>query len=551
MVLPNYQRRRLTEFLVKCALDDELPDEIRAQALVSLAKLRLNTGEIVNQVLAVLRVSNKEEVRQGLYYFLYNSDYLDENIDVFLEGVKLTTSYDVERHLNIGIEKATSAESVKKIVTYFMNNPKDLKRRYLDSERCISSIAKNAADVYQDDAEVFALVTGLFIALVMESLNKESSLLTRFFDQTGTRLRAFQAIFAERAKIKYPAPILATLADPECLQFFAQQYVEGNVSENEVWQFQQYLGHKNRDLYLPFNKLINEKSGNRFEFQEGKDTDSERKQRLRDDVNLLFDKQAFIEEIKRVFYTEKKEALTADDLVDIAVEHWQESYFSDLALYKLRDIADYKSTQSKNAKEGKVDESTDEGAGESSEAITLEIALAEIHKWDWDWFTISKIYDYFESNRDVELTQEQKDWIANWCISHLNQVDFKKALVTKADGATASHLAIYLWYFAGKLRLEYPEEVLLDLLSFDWVEGHQMRGIGYIEDQLSKSIITKRILENLKAGIENNDVLENHIDYCRRNRILDVVPFALPVIADTKRAYFVRDVALKTVLELS
>ena len=61
-----------------------------------------------------------------------------------------------------------------------------------------------------------------------------------------------------------------------------------------------------------------------------------------------------------------------------------------------------------------------------------------------------------------------------------------------------------------------------------------MEGIKYLEERLSKIEITDRILRNLRAGIESNDVLKNHIDYCMRNRIKEVLPFALNEIAKAR-----------------
>ena len=502
--IPKYQRQRLEELLMRLAINSELEEYLQGRTLMTLANLGFNTQDIANQILPALQVSNKDDVRQGLYYLLYNSDYLDEYIDVFLQGVKTPGNHEVERSLVSGIEKATSEQSVKKIIAYFMNNPEYLKKRHFFSEKAITAVTENAL-AYSKNREIFALVTGLFIALVIARLEKEAKILIRFFDQTDTRLLAFQNIFEQRHNITFPPPILAILADSDCIRFFAQQYKGKNISDNEVWQFQAYLGHKNNDLSLPFNKLINEVSGNKFVFQQSRDTNAEQEQRRQNDINLLFNKNAFLEEIRKVFNTEKKESLSEDDLINIETEQWENPRFSDLALHTLYDIAN--AAQSRNA--------------------TLEGTISLIKSWDWNLFTVSKLHEYFENNQGIVISQAQKDWIADWCYSNLHNVDFKTELIKESNSTRASYLAIYLWYFLRKLNLRYPEDVLLDLLSFDWVENHGVHGFQYIEERLSNVKIQARVLHNLNEGIEIDNVLSNHFDYCKRHKVTSGYPVRL------------------------
>ena len=105
------------------------------------------------------------------------------------------------------------------------------------------------------------------------------------------------------------------------------------------------------------------------------------------------------------------------------------------------------------------------------------------------------------------LTQEQKNCVAQWCYSKLDKVEFKNALETKTkDSSSASWFSIILWYFLRKLGLTYPKEVLLDMTSYDWIEGSQYVGIEYLETLVSKHELTTRILQNLEDGIQNNHV---------------------------------------------
>lgn len=535
--IPHSQRQRTSQFLVRCALDDNRGEQVQKQALIALADLKINSQEVINQIVPVLYSSDSTWVRFGLYYFLYNSDHLDENIEILLEGIKYvrfhsSTSRETrlaneQWHLKIGLEKAKSPSAIRRIIAYFKEHPRGLDDAYF--EESISVIAENAANSYSKEPLLFESVIDLFGVLVREHLEKEAKKFIYFFDKTDTRLQAFKKVFAQRSGNKEDClVILATLADTKCIEFFVDQYEEYNITDDVIWTFQDYLGWKNHYLYLPFNKLINEKSGNKFILPPKRDFDKEIKQRRQRDIDLLFDKEAFLKEIKLIFATEQKQTFTSKDLLTVETHRWDNPYFSDLAIHALQEIA-------------------------GNQTVSFETVIQVVNHGDrWDLFCIGKIYGYLESNQEAVLSKKQKDWIANWCIRNLNKVNFKKALLTEANNRfSTSYLAIYLWYFLKKLNLTYPQNVLLDLLSFNWFEGHQRCGIKYLEGQLSEVEITARILENLQEGIENNDVLKNHIDYCKRHNIKEVLPFALHEIADPTRDNEGRQVALETFCEIS
>jgi hypothetical protein len=278
---------------------------------------------------------------------------------------------------------------------------------------------------------------------------------------------------------------------------------------------------------LFFNKEINKKSGNKFILPPERDYDKERKLRKQRDIELLFNKQDFLDEVKLVFDTEGKATFTSKELINVESERWDNPYFSDLAIRKLRDIA-------------------------GDKPLSADAAILIIESWDWDWFCVSNIYNYLSHDEELTLTEIQKQWVEDWCYAHLEKIDFTKALVVKKPGQiSASWLAIFLWYFLQKLNLDYPKEVLLDMISFDWPHGHQMGGIEYLEERLSKFEMTERILKNLHEGIKSNDVLKNHIDYCMRNRIKEVLPFAVNEIANKNRNDEVRQISLQVYLEMS
>ena len=539
------QKQRATQLLLKCALGKQNEgkhesEEVQAQALIALARLKLNSKEIIDQIVLKLAPSSSDFVRFGLYYFLHKSEYLDEYIDVFLEGIQYVgfkvsngSSNAINNarlgeelwNLKVGLEKAKSPEAIKKILSYFAQNFEHLHHTTL--ETTLSVVAENAAVAYSNEPKILELAIELLSILIKEYRRDEIQHFIRFFDITNTRLQVFEKIFAQRTDKDHAMSVLSTLANPSCLEFIVQQYEIGQIADKDVWLFQNLLGLNNPDLYMSFNELINKKSGNKFSLPPRRDFEEERTLRRTQDINLLFHKEEFIRQLKLIFEKEQKQTFTSDEIIKVMTQRWENQYFSDLAIYTLLQIA-------------------------KKQPVSLDNIAQIVNGWNWNWFCISKLYDYFESNKDLSITDEQRAWISEWCYSNLNKVDFKIALITKSSRqCSAGHLAIYLWYFLRKFDLKYPHNVLLDMLSFDWVEGHQMVGIKYLEDRLPKTEMTERVLKNLKDRIQNSDVLKNHLDYCMRNKLKECLPYAIAEISNNNRNYDVRKAALDAITEIS
>jgi len=178
----------------------------------------------------------------------------------------------------------------------------------------------------------------------------------------------------------------------------------------------------------------------------------------------------------------------------------------------------------------------------------METVKAANNNWDWDWFCIREIYEKMQMHEELELPQDQQKWIAEWCRSNLGKVDFKTA-IQKTDERNFSIRwnAIYIWYFFRKFNLEYPKYILLDMLSFDYDRG----GIEYLENHIEETDMTSRILDNIKEGIIVDDVLKNHIEYCKRHRVRDVIKYALKEMINPGRDDEIRRISLETICELS
>ena len=522
--IPLTERNEVKGFLIKYVLDSNCSELVQNHALRCLSVKNFDSKETIDQIVSILKLSEIESIRSGLYYLLSNSDHIDEYIDVFLYGVNFVFDRDVLSgselmYLLKGLNNTKSPESIKKILTFFTNNMEYLDRLYHQDE---IPFLNNSADAYLEDSSILDSCLEL---LKVYSLNygylNRNKILLNFFEMTGTRLDAFKKLYSNRSEEKHPFMVLADLADLSCLEFIIEEHKEDKITEDEMWNFKHLLNFTNKEMSILFNNLTNVNFGNRFIPPQEVDSDGE-KRSVPNDIDLLFNKELFIEEVEGVFETDAIQEFTSEELSLLRIN----PNFSNLVIHTLIKVA-------------------------NEETVSLKIALDYINKLDWDLFCVDEIYYKLERSEEINFSDNQKKIISDWCISQLSNVDFKQSISKNGKSVNANRITIILWRFLREFSFLYPTSTLLDMISFDWFEKGDLVGIEYLEMQLDFQDMKKRVLENLDEGIEIDFVLSNHIVFCKKHNIKDIIEYSLDIIVDENRDYGTRKLALDTTSEMS
>ena len=150
-----------------------------------------------------------------------------------------------------------------------------------------------------------------------------------------------------------------------------------------------------------------------------------------------------------------------------------------------------------------------------------EFDVTMIDKYDWNLIILSEAYSMLKDENTIIVSDFQIKMIDSICKEHLNKVNFREAIKFNSDGSqTIQRICVYLWFFRNKFNLVFEENILLDMLSFDWLfDKYNYFGIQYIIENVSKEKVEKRIIENIKNKDMHQSVLINHINYCINNKI--------------------------------
>ena len=166
---------------------------------------------------------------------------------------------------------------------------------------------------------------------------------------------------------------------------------------------------------------------------------------------------------------------------------------------------------------------------------------------DSNLYLIKKIKEIIQSkrrnrlNKSIKITKQQYTFIDKWCQDFIETINLEsESLIDKEE-------CDLIWYFRNLLNLNFPDEVLLELLEVDGTMNinEQYYGIDYICKKLDKSTVEKRIIQNIEKGIEIEQIRKNHFIYAIDNRLKKVYPIIEEYLLDNNRNNYFRKEILK------
>jgi len=521
----------LRNLLIEFAKDENENQNVRYISFHALSCLKMASSDTID-ALKHLKDSNNDRVLSGLYYLIKESEHADQYVDILLTGIHKTSSLsgskkfpsvDISWDLMQGIEKIHSVEGIKKTIRHFILNPEDL--REFDIERLMEKIVNNAINAYEVDNSIYNEMTKLTKITSKERMDKAIFKIQLFFQKTGTTFNLFKEVYEEGIEKNYR--LLASIADEQCVDFLTKQYLGGNITDTNVCTFINFLSFKNRERYDNLLNTINEKTNNKFLPPPSRDYKNEKKERMKRKIEIIFDKNEFLKEVEKIFDGEGKEEISFEDIENLLIESYDIDKYNEFVMQELS----YYLERNKDIK------------------WKLDNLKNKINQCDYEWFAIERVFNLLYHGSKLELSKEQIAVIKDYCLKNLKKVDFEDALKPTDEGVATSKFATMLWCFLRKFDFVYPEEVLLDMLSFDSIEDQQYVGIDYLESKLPSEKIRDRILDNLNSGIKVEAVLKNHINYCKKYQLIEARDQLFNIIKNPEIKIENRLLALETVVD--
>jgi len=526
------QNDAVAEVLTTLIFDDGRQGYERSRAILALAEHELQSDDLTNRLMLKFKDSDDSWIRYSMYVYLITSVFLDSNIDFFLDGLKYNVyGRSDNQSIRVGNERFELFNGITKISTLdaFVKVIEYIERKYNeDSEHIDDNLIKNILIVaekfyYRGEEVVFEHIFKLFVNSKRYENNKD---ILNFFDNTDTRIKAFIKLAQENNLEK--VYLLEDISNDKCIHELTILYKDGKIDGQIVIEFAK-MAIRDTDELDGLVALIKEKTGVQITRRAYYDNAKWRKKGMQSFFDALFNKAEFQGLIDDVVRLGGKPNITRKEAKRLPYKLFREHE----DLREVKGCICY----------GWKDE-------------TQEIA-ASLETVDWVNFQIWEILKVLEDKQvKVDISEQQKEYIKSLCDSYLASGDFIEEVEFNDDGSiTWPNWVPAIIYFAMYFDFKYIDNIMLDMLLLPnamYIGKDNQRYsccFDYVEKHVTSQMMKKKVIQNLKNGIFSDEVYSNHIKYCTKRRIAEIVDVAVGVSIDNSRDMWSRRVSIDYLIE--
>lgn len=414
-----------------------------------------------------------------------------------------------------GLSTFKKPQSLKDILAYlsehkeivFANHSPFIQKRFYEFSY-FKEFTRNLVAAYSEDSSIYNHVLDFFKEIEPYGYEEECIELAEFFFKTNTNKKNFWEIWQDKTNsIGYRKDSVSYLIDNEILEKFKIDFVEEKINQESIWRIIRLLSYsKQQDLGVSFREQMNTVSGNIFAFEEYPTHKYDVALKYRNDIELLLDKQKYIQAFEDVF--NKKEEITIKD-----IDCYFDSEINNSIAINSHII--YSALLSFFHERGR----------NNDEVINKNHVLNEIDLWEnWEEYKIEHLISVdkeYHSNTSLETIQ-------NWCDKTIPKIDFKRAREKQGIEewwATQIELAFL------NLEIIVPENIQLEMLAFDYSNvfiSALTKTTGLTAKIISLNgykNVENKLLKNLKEGELTSLVLRSHISWCKELNMTETLPY--------------------------
>lgn len=528
--LPDLER------MLMSSLEKEQSDVGFVHSVLSaMGTLGMNGKETLSTITSLFSNRSNQYIRAGLYKIIWGSNYLNDYVDLFLEGVFMTNEdewnkdrgevnlADESIYLNRGLKKFNSSAAIKKILGFF-TDPLDRRHmHYYDKYEVIAAVVDNACEAYQEDKSLYPAVYAFFITTGRTFDADYCITLSTFFHKTKTNVKTFKEVWNNTELKHYEKDsLIARLTDQEVLAHFVKGVEDGIYTNQDAnWFYEALIRTKcknsARNFSAELEQLLGERCHIHLEKLEVPDYKAQQIAQKQRDFDLLFDKEKFLAEVSTFFSRFSIQALTDKNVRTLRMERLvatSDDGISTTIYDFLRDLTHQKAW-----------------------------SLAEVRAWVnndklFDNYRILEIYRHVKSDDQLSLSDVQKTFIINQCTTLSKDIDWGKIAWVK-EGAKEStfsynRYAAALWYFVRLLSIRLPREMLLEFTLFEDFNGHLTSGveshIAFLEEMVDSKTLQDRVVKNIREGIKISLIWRSNAKYAIANDLRETFPYILDYI---------------------
>lgn len=511
--LKNYQKEEIKGKLFQLLEEIENDTYFQSSIIEVFKNLEINDHESINHLFKLFGNRRYQDIRASMYSLLNNCIFTNDFIDYYLEGIEILKSEDntdrdsytllgEDSNLLDGLKKINTNVSLKKLIAHIIDN--GFKYTYHDKSELFQKIVENAVIIYEnEDVTIFSSILDLVNNYFSPwDNNKDALIIKTFFEKTNTINQVF-CDFLKLYKDRIPSN-----KDKSMLSFFANEnninlIIDANkkgeleienlkIIYNDINYINNELAEKLRILVL---KEIKYEIADKFV-----DINAIFKENMQKGFNILFDFDLFKYETIKVFGD--KEQITIEDLKHTKYYNYHETYLFNISSVDLIICLLHKNNQ-----------------------ISIEYVIKWIsNNLNFKKYQINEIYQKLKNNNDIQVSEDQLNFIRTWFESNIEKVDFTKAITYNENGSfSVNNYANIISFLLNRFGFECSKCKLLDMFLFVFNDDRSNKYINFdkLVEKLDKEDVDKRIVENINQYKEKLEyrILMNHINYIFKNEL--------------------------------
>lgn len=450
----------------------------------TLADLGFTDADVIDRVLQRIGRSGNQYNRSGLYELISASPHINQYATVFFDGLdperkkKLDQDrdsvilMDEKWNLDNGIRKLTSPKAIKGLLAILASSRNRGLISNYDVEDILYNIISNAIAAYRVDSDVFNSALNFHVAISDALHGGKKWETSRFFEETHTEKEAVTTILKMEGLPRHrKEKAINSLINSEIVDHIIREYQSDCFSKTEIELVFMFLQSRNEtpeaktmmgkiakagrdkdNLVLDIGEMVNWREINIVRAQRSFD--------------LIFNREAFLSAIEKLFVDSGKTVITRDEFHDL-----RKIDGAELEDSVLRSVIDLFRQLIYNYQ---------------------QVSLEAIREWatyasNFRQFQVSSVYQHLnDSYLPVLTTKEQEEIIRSWC-----QI---------GEGIDVS----ILWFFVNKFSIDLGESRLLDFTLYFDPSNESNIGlpgtIEHLEKFITKDKIAARVLHNLSMS---------------------------------------------------
>lgn len=476
----------------------------RKSALYILANYKYGDEKFLSKLIKDLKSKEEPYVRAGYFYYINKMDLVDKMIPDILnyksivgssikakwvDDEKDDTVTLMDEHFEFSklFKNIKELSSIQLIIDDLVQNEKRRERfdKEIVNNLCFSIENLNVRDDIKNE-----FLFKLYMIFLHHYNRENSNIILEVIDKKKKRVELFKHCLNKNNKhMRYE---LMNVINNECIETFIEEYKKGTYEDDLAEKIINCIEYGTK--YYNSLKDEYENKTQKLIVKPYIPLKEEEKQKLHQECfDSIFTKEQFKKLVMHFFQAINKDSVVLDDLYSLEIEgeHWDDIRFEYIrhCLYR--------------------------SSNDKTKLLELINIDKFINNWNWDIFVIVESCDFLEHNKNIIVSSHQLEELQRICNNWLKEVDFKTAITYDTPTSTKIDLkCIWLAFLRKKLKLKFPENILLDMLEFELIEDGRNVGLDDIINELGYEKCKIRILSNLNSKELFGEVLGNHIRFC-------------------------------------